>query len=165
MENSPKIQKNKVACDDNCLAKFRLFAELGTDELRTLLDLSTTASFAANQRIITNGEAGHCMYVILNGSARVSIQNSEGEVELAKLAPGDFFGEVSLVDDGPRSADVTTIEVCDVLCITRMTLGVLAGLQPGAAIHILASIGRSLVGRLRADNQKYLDLIMLSRPN
>ncbi len=154
MENSPKIQKNKVACDDNCLAKFRLFAELGTDELRTLLDLSTTASFAADQRIISNGEAGHCMYVILKGAARVSVGNNDGEVvELAKLVPGDFFGEVSLVDDGPRSADVTTTEACDVLCITRMTLGVLAGLQPGAAIHILASIGRSLVGRLRADNQ------------
>ena len=52
---------------------------------------------------------------------------------------------------------------CEMLCITRMTLGVLAGLQPGAAIHLLAAIGRCLVARLRAGNQKYMDLILLGR--
>jgi CRP-like cAMP-binding protein len=82
---------------------------------------------------------------------------------LADLEGGDFFGEVSLVDDGPRSADVTALEDCEFLVITRMTLGILAGLQPGAAIHILAAIGRGLVARLREGNQKYMDLIVLNR--
>jgi CRP-like cAMP-binding protein len=82
------------------------------------------------------------------------------EIELSLLETGDFFGEVSLVDDGPRSANVVAIETCVLLRITRMTIGVLSGLQPAAAIQILGAIGRALVGRLRASNQKYIDILL-----
>ena len=149
--------------DDELLTKFKLFAELSHEELKTLIEQSSIVSFPARERIISAGESGHCMYVILSGKARVTTGSGDEEVELAVLHPGDFFGEVSLVDDGPRSADVMALENCELLCITRMTLGVLAGLQPGAAIHLLAAIGRCLVARLREGNQKYMDLIVLSR--
>ena len=92
---------------------------------------------------------------------RVHSKAGDQEVPLAELQTGDFFGELSLVDDGPRSATVDAIEETSVLRITRMVVGVLAGVQPSAAIHLLAAIGRSLVNRLRAGNQKYLDLILL----
>ncbi len=159
MENAPR----PINCDDDLLTKFKVFAELSRDELKTLIEQSSRVSHEAGQRIISAGEAGYCMYVLLNGSARVTSLSGSDEVELAMLKPGDFFGEVALVDDGPRSADVTAIEACELLCITRMTLGVLAGLQPGAAIQLLAAIGRCLVERLRAGNQKYMDLILLGR--
>jgi len=158
MENSSQ----PINCDDELLTKFKIFAELGRDELKTLVEQSSRVSFPAGHRIITKGEPGFCMYVILSGATRVSSENGP-EIELATLKPGDFFGEVALVDDGPRSADVTALEPCELLCITRMTLGVLAGLQPGAAIQILAAIGRCLVQRIRAGNQKYMDLILLGR--
>jgi CRP-like cAMP-binding protein len=75
------------------------------------------------------------------------------------LKVGDFFGEISLVDEGPRSADVQALEDCELLRVTRTTIGVLSGLQPAAAVQILSSIGRELVQRLRTANQKYLDLL------
>ncbi len=164
MEKSSKpAESHRIHRDDVLLAKFRLFADLGEDELNTLLDQSSKDSFPAGQRILSAGEPGHCMYIILRGTARVSAGTGSEEVELALLGPGDFFGEVALVDDGPRSADVTAVEHCELLCITRMTLGILAGLQPGGAIELLAAIGRCLVARLRAGNQKYMDLILLGR--
>jgi len=147
------------SCDDALWAKLTLFAELNRDELQTLLHQSSREHFAAGAKIISFGDEGYCMYVILRGSARVTVPSPEGEVELAVLNAGDFFGEVALVDDGPRTADVTALEDCELLCITRMTLGVLAGLQPGAAIHLLASIGRALVSRLRVGHRKYMDLL------
>jgi CRP/FNR family cyclic AMP-dependent transcriptional regulator len=159
MENSSQ----PINCDDKLLTKFKIFAELGRDELKTLVEQSTRVNFPAGHRIITKGEPGYCMYVILRGSTRVTSDNGPHDVELAILKPGDFFGEVALVDDGPRSADVTALEDCELLCITRTTLGVLAGLQPGAAIQILAAIGRCLVERIRTGNQKYMDLILLGR--
>jgi len=159
MEKSPRHTHS----DNELLKKFQLFAELSSEEVQTLIAQSTTATFAAGDQIISAGEPGHCMYVILRGSARVTAKSGGKDLELALLTPGDFFGEVSLVDDGPRSADVSAVEPCELLCITRMTLGVLAGLQPGAAIHLLAAIGRCLVARLRAGNQKYMDLILLGR--
>lgn len=159
MEKSP----NRIPCDDKLLTKFQLFAELNHEELETLLTQSATVCYRAGERILSAGESGHCMFVILRGTASVTAENNGKTVELATLTAGDFFGEVSLVDDGPRSADVTATSDCEFLCITRMTLGILAGLQPGAAIHILAAIGRCLVARLRAGNQKYMDLILLGR--
>lgn len=157
MENAPR----PINCDDELLTKFKVFAELSREELHTLIEQSGRASYKAGERIISAGEPGLCMYVILSGSARVSSSAGGNDVEFALLKAGDFFGEVALVDDGPRSADVTATEDCDLLAITRMTLGVLAGLQPGAAIQLLAAIGRCLVERIRAGNQKYMDLILL----
>lgn len=159
MENSP----HRIHCDDELLTKFKLFSGLEHDELQTLLAQSSVATHEAGERIISAGDSGHCMFVILRGSVTVTAKSNGKDIELAALASGDFFGEVSLVDDGPRSADVTATSACELLCITRTTLGVLAGLQPAAAIHILAAIGRCLVARLRAGNQKYMDLILLGR--
>ena len=154
---------NPINCDDEILAKFKIFADLSHEELTTLIKQSTITQHTAGEKIIQAGDSGHSMYVILKGSVHVTAPSENKEIDLAKLYPGDFFGEVALVDDGPRSADVTALEDCELLGITRMTLGILAGLQPGAAIQILAAIGRSLVARVRAGNQKYMDLILLGR--
>jgi CRP-like cAMP-binding protein len=157
--------RRKILNDDKLLAKFTLFAELNEEELHTLIEQSVKESYSAGERIINAGDSGHCMYVILSGSACVTVKRGTGEIELARLSAGDFFGEVALVDDGPRSATVTAIEDCELLCITRTTLGVLAGLQPAAAIHLLAAIGRSLVARLRRGNKKYIDLLLSGGPS
>jgi len=150
-------------CDDERLAKFKLFAELSREELQTLIEQSGVTEFQPGATIIRNGESGYCMYVILKGSVKVSTESEGKAIDLATLEPGDFFGEVALVDDGPRSADVTALEACKLLCITRTTLGVLAALQPAAAIHLLASIGKCLVARWREGQQKYMDLLLLGR--
>jgi CRP-like cAMP-binding protein len=147
--------------ESEILSKFKLFTGFKEEELSTLLSLSDFQTFQAGDRIVTEDENGLCMYVILRGSVRVHTKAGAQEVELAVLHKGDFFGELSLVDDGPRSATCDALEETQVLRITRMVVGVLAGVQPSAAIHLLAAIGRSLVNRLRAGNQKYLDLILL----
>ncbi len=154
-------ETSKPTCESEILSKFKLFAGFKEDELATLLSLSDIQNFAAGERIVTEDEPGLCMYVILQGRVRVHSHAGTHEVPLAELHVGDFFGELSLVDDGPRSASVDAVEPTEVLRITRMVVGVLAGVQPAAAIHLLAAIGRSLVNRLRAGNQKYLDLILL----
>lgn len=149
--------------NDQTLAKFKIFAGLSQDELRTIVEQSTAHVFPAGHRIVATGEPGYCMYIILRGSVRISVQRGNDVVPLATLQPGDFFGEVALVDEGPRSADGDALEECELLCVTRTTLGVLAGLQPGAAVHLLAAIGRCLVQRLRAGNEKFMDLTLLGR--
>ncbi len=154
-------ETTKPDCKSEILSKFKLFAGFKEEELATLLSLSDCQKFAPGERIVTQDETGLCMYVILSGSVSVHTKAGDRKVDLAVLQAGDFFGELSLVDDGPRSANVDAVEETNVLRITRMVVGVLAGVQPAAAIHLLAAIGRSLVNRLRAGNQKYLDLILL----
>ena len=100
MEKLPR----KILADDKLLAKFTVFAELSEEELHTLIEQSATESYSAGVRIINAGDSGHCMYVILNGSVSVSVKRGNGDIELARLSAGDFFGEVALVDDGPHGA-------------------------------------------------------------
>jgi len=157
LSHTPQIT---LAADDPRLAKFCQFTGLGPGEAGELLKLTTTITVPSGKRIVRAGDEGHCLYVLLEGRARVTIDQADHTVELAQLESGDFFGEVALVDDGPRSADVTALEPCTLLGITRMTIGVLAGLQPEAAIQILGAIGRALVKRLRIGNQKYLDILL-----
>jgi CRP/FNR family cyclic AMP-dependent transcriptional regulator len=145
--------------EDPRLQQFALFSGLGREELSALVRLTDIASFPKGSKIIQAGEEGHCLYLLLSGTAVVHAPPPDGNVELAKLKVGDFFGEISLVDEGPRSADVLALEDCELLRVTRTTIGVLAGLQPAAAVQILSSIGRELVQRLRTANQKYLDLL------
>lgn len=152
---------SKPDCHSEVLSKFRLFAGFKDEELETLLSLSDFESFSSGETIVSEGETGHCMYVILSGLVQVTVKSPGEPVLLATLESGDFFGELALVDDGPRSASVTAVEQTHVLQITRTVLSVLAGVQPAGAIHLLGAIGRSLVNRLRAGNQKYLDLILL----
>lgn len=145
--------------NDPRLQQFAIFSGLGYDELSALVRLTDTVTFPKGAKIIQAGDKGHCLYLLLSGTAIVQAPPPDGKVELATLKIGDFFGEISLVDEGPRSADVTALEDCELLRVTRTTIGVLAGLQPAAAVQILSSIGRELVLRLRTANQKYLDLL------
>lgn len=160
MEKSSHISTTAIQPDDPRLQKFCIFAGLGGEELSALLKLTDVITCPPGSRIVEAGEPGHCLYVVLEGRARVTIDADGREIELSPLGTGDFFGEVSLVDDGPRSANVIAIETCLLLRITRMTIGVLSGLQPAAAIQLLGAIGRALVRRLRASNQKYIDILL-----
>ena len=162
MEKAPN-KSPVLKVDDPRLQKFSIFAGLGADELASLLGLTDIVEIPAGALIVQAGEPGHCLYVLLEGRAKVTVDADGRGIELAVIESGDFFGEVSLVDDGLRSANVTAVDPCVLLRITRMTIGVLSGLQPGAAIQILGAIGKALVGRLRASNQKYLD-ILLQKP-
>ena len=160
MEKSSHISTAAILPDDPRLQKFCMFAGLGGEELAALLKLTDAIACPAGSRIVQAGETGHCLYVMLEGRAKVTVDADGREILLSPLETGDFFGEVSLVDDGLRSANVVALENCVLLRITRMTIGVLSGLQPSAAIQILGAIGRALVGRLRASNQKYIDILL-----
>lgn len=163
MEKSKPESKLLADCDGDCLSQFRLFAGFKREELEALVVLCEEENHQAGDRIFEQGSTGLCMYVILKGSVRV-VHDSDGQsVELAVLKEGDFFGELSLIDDEPRSASVIALEDCQLLVVTRMVVGVLAGIKPGAAIQLLAAIGRSLVKRLRTGNQRYLDLVHLGQ--
>lgn len=143
------------------LEKLLNFGGFKTDELITLEGLCDYESYEVGQAIVTQGDPSHCMYVIVAGEVQVTCRSGDQEVNLATLVSSDFFGEIGLVDDGARSATVIVTKPARVLRIDRTVLNVLAGVQPSAAIHLLTAIGRSLVGRMRAGNQKYLDLILL----
>ena len=116
--------------------------------------------FAPGECIVRQDEKGDCMYVLIEGSCRVVHRRDGKEIELAVLNVGDFFGELALVDSGPRSADVETLTTCTLLRLEHGALRAIAGVYPNAAFKLLIAVGRALVQRMRRGNQKYIDSLM-----
>ena len=84
------------------LRQVPLFADLGTRDLKRLADSMSETSFAAGEEVVAQGKSGVGFFVILEGSARVS---QDGE-DRGRLEPGDYFGEMALIDGDLRLASV-----------------------------------------------------------
>jgi CRP-like cAMP-binding protein len=140
-----------------------LFAEFTEVELEGALDLIDTVEVPPGECVVKQDEKGDCMYVLTEGSARVVHRRDGKEFELAVLKVGDFFGELALVDSGPRSADVEALTPCKLLRIEHGALRAIAGVYPNAAFKLLLAVGRTLVQRMRQGNQKYIDSLLTGK--
>ena len=140
-----------------------LFREFTDTEIAAFVDLLDQREAAAGDLIVRQDEIGDCMFIVIRGRARVVHRNAGESVELATMNAGDFFGELSLVDRGPRSADVQALEHCLLLRIDIGAISALAGVYPTAAFKFLVAIGRILVDRLRQSNQRYIDSLLFPR--
>ena len=139
------------------LQQTSLFRDFTPDEIQGCLELLDGENAAAGSCIVRQDEHGDSMYLLVSGRAKVIHHTSGREVELAELKPGEFFGEIALVDHGPRSADVEAITDCRLYKITQATISAIAGVYPTAAFKFLLAVGRILVERMRQSNARYID--------
>lgn len=144
------------------LQGMNLFTEFTPDEMQAFLELIDPLTVKAGEAIVKQDEHGDCMFILIEGKASVIHRKEGKQFELATLCAGDFFGELALVDEGPRSADVEAIEDCKLLQISQSVIRALAGVYPSAAFKLLVAVGRVLVARLRGGNQKYIDSLLLA---
>ena len=124
------------------LAAVPLFGELSRRHLKRVASLAKTRRFASGTAIVRKGEPGTAFYVIIDGSARVVAAKGRAR----RLKAGQFFGEMALLDDSPRSADVVAEDEVLALTISRSAFGKLLKSEPTLANALL----RTLAGRLRA---------------
>lgn len=95
------------------LAAVPLFSDLSRKDVRTIQRVSKVVSHAAGRTIVEEGTAGAAFHLILEGKAEVSVRGRPK----ATLRAGDYFGEISLIDRGPRSATVTALTPVRTLAI------------------------------------------------
>lgn len=132
------------------LQKTPLFAQFSEKELEAVLRTAKQRTFEPNSTIVHDGDAGGVgFYLIANGQVDVR----KGKKSLAKFGAGEFFGEMSLIDEQPRSADVVAIEKTTCLMLTRWDLRGLIGAHPDIALKIMTELAR----RLRQTNQAVSD--------
>src|SRR4026209_1464224 len=97
-----------------------LFASFPDEQLRTLVTVVTRRSAPRASTIMAAGDQIDSLYIVISGRLKVMMGDSEGkEVILSLIGPGEFFGEMGLIDDAPRSASVVAIEPCELLSITK----------------------------------------------
>src|SRR5437879_13717938 len=95
------------------------FTQLVDAELDAVRALANEKNYPKNAVVLTEGEMGDSLYMIQAGKVKVFIGDEDGrEIILKILAPGDFFGEMSMIDKQARSASVTTIEPSRHLVLT-----------------------------------------------
>ena len=135
-----------------------LFTTISEEQLRMLTTMVTRRSASRNTTIMSSGDATDSLYIVLSGRLKVMMSDSEGkEVILAILGPGEFFGEMGLIDDEPRSASVVTIEACELLSITKRDFKRCLAENFEMAMAVM----RGLVKRLREADRKIGSLALL----
>lgn len=127
------------------LRQVPLFAPLGDDHLATVEAMAQRRRFRRGEIIFHRGDPGQTLYVILSGRVRIYAPSEDGsEVVLGILWPGEFFGELSLLDGQPRSASAQAIDDCEMLVIGREDFHRFLRSHPGASIIVLEVLSRRL---------------------
>ncbi|HWH28885.1 MAG TPA: cyclic nucleotide-binding domain-containing protein [Mycobacteriales bacterium] len=136
MRNDAKIER---------LAAIPLFAGSRPRELEGVARLCTEVDVPAGRTLCREGEPGQEFFVLEQGTVQVT----SGGRQVATLGPGDFFGELALLDAGPRNATVTAETDVTVLVVSRQEFMGLLEEEPMVAVRMLPAIG----ARLRAGAQ------------
>jgi len=135
-----------------------LFAGFPDEQLRTLVSVVTRRSAPRAAVIMAAGDPIDSLYIVISGRLKVMMGDANGkEVILSLIGPGEFFGEMGLIDDSPRSASVVTIEPCELLSVTKRDFKNCLAQNFEMAMAVM----RGLVRRLREADRKIGSLALL----
>jgi CRP/FNR family cyclic AMP-dependent transcriptional regulator len=135
-----------------------LFSSCPDEQLRMLAAVVTRKSVSRSTTVMASGDPNDSLYIVLSGRLKVLMSDSDGkEVILSILGPGEFFGEMGLIDDSPRSASVTAIEPCELLSIAKRDFKKCLSEN----FEMSMAVMRGLVRRLREADRKIGSLALL----
>ncbi len=135
-----------------------LFAGFQNEQLRTLVSVVTHRSVPRASTIMAAGDPIDSLYIVISGRLKVMISEANGkEVILSIIGPGEFFGEMGLIDDSPRSASVISIEPCELLSVTKRDFEKCLAEN----FEMSKTLMRCLVRRMREADRKIGSLAML----
>jgi CRP/FNR family transcriptional regulator, cyclic AMP receptor protein len=150
--------------DIQLLKKVGLFEGLTQAQLHKIAAICKPQPFEAKGHIFREGDTGSVMYVIAEGKVRISkMISGMGEEALAILEPGQYFGEMALIEESPRSADAIAHARCTLWAITREDLDQLMFTDKELAYVLLWTFVRTLSERLRETNDKVKAFFAISR--
>jgi CRP/FNR family transcriptional regulator, cyclic AMP receptor protein len=134
------------------------FAKLSPEELRDLAERLVPRRFGSGQVIFHLGDPGGLLYIIIEGTVKISNATPDGqEALLAILGAGDFFGELALLDDAPRSATAEALQPTQTVTLHRDEFIRFLGENPEFAYHVLQTLAR----RIRHLNDQINDVFFL----
>jgi uncharacterized membrane protein len=138
---------------DTVLQNVPFFEKLDDEERQTLAAQIEVVRHPAGYQLFAVGDPGDSLYVVTKGAAEIYLKDTTGHrIVLETLGVGEFFGEISLLDAGPRTASVMVKEDMEAIRVDRQDLHALIERHPHAALDLLAATGRRLrqtVGLLR----------------
>ena len=135
-----------------------LFSSLSEKELNLLEQARIVRRYNANTTILNDGDTSNALYIINKGKVKVCIANEQGrEVVIAQLSDDEHFGEMSLIDDKPRSASIITRTDCEISLIQKDDFQSLLASNPELSLAVM----KGLSERLRQADRKIETLALM----
>ncbi|MEO7297267.1 MAG: cyclic nucleotide-binding domain-containing protein [Verrucomicrobiota bacterium] len=145
------------------LRRVKILADMKDAQLERFAQFMELLPVRQWTEIVKQGEVGDAMYLVLEGEVRVRLMINGKETILAALAAGEFFGEMALFDNGPRSADVVANIDSVLLKISASSFQKVFELAPELAAPFLLATSKTLAARIRADNKRFKDSVAFAR--
>lgn len=137
------------------LGRIPVFSEFSKSELRLIEKIVYLRNYHEEEVIFVEGEPGAGMYIIESGKVRICLgHHTDQEHEIALLENGDFFGDLALIDDSPRSATVVALMPTRLIGFFRSDLISIISRTPRMGVKIQQNILQILVRRLRVTDQR-----------
>jgi CRP-like cAMP-binding protein len=137
-----------------------LLSRLSDAQLLRFAEAGELELFQPREDIVVAGSLGDALYLILSGTA--TVHPPRGGAPIAHIGPGEFFGEMSLVEPALRSATVRAAELCELFRLPHFAVANLLQDDPAAMNVVLVTVVRVLSQRLRHSNQLVGDVGQLS---
>ena len=147
--------------DPRALRRVKILAAMSDEQLARFAEFMEVEQHPQWSVIVKQGDPGDSMYLILQGELRVRIMVMSKETILTTLGVGEFFGDISLFDHGPRSADVVANTDSMLLKITSSGFDELAKAAPELATPFLRAVSQTMSARIRADNKRLGDSVKI----
>ena len=127
------------------LQRVAIFSDLDAPSLAGLAALFKERSFEKDALVVGQQDPGDSLYVVTGGRVKVVLYGTSGrEIILSLFRPGDFFGEMSLLDNQPRSANVLAVERSQMLVLDRKSFAKHLAENPKTALNVLAELSKRL---------------------
>ncbi len=114
-----------------------------------LASMAAESRVSAGHMILHQGDLGTKLFIIVTGEVRILVQGRHGDVEVARLKEGNFFGEMCILEQLPRSASVQAVTETHLVLLSYAAFEILFDQMPLEHHRVLSNIARSLSARLR----------------
>ena len=155
------LKAREMGVIPDVLRRIKILSQMSDNQLERFIEFMEVKHVELAGYVVERGSHGDAMFLVLEGEVRARILVDGKESLLATLVPGDFFGETSLLDQGPRSADVVASYESLLLKIPSASFERMRNEAPDVALEFLFNISRSVVIRMRSLNKRHEDSLHL----
>jgi len=142
---------------------FELLVGLSADELQTVFNATERRALSSGEQLCQTGDPGTSMFFIVAGEIQASRNVNGEEVQLAALQAGMSFGEIAVIADRPRSADLKATQDSEVLEIERDVLNALLEEHPGIAVKLWYNVATLLANRVARTTDLLADYVKINQ--
>ena len=140
------------------MQQIQVFSRLTENEIYDLFKLAFVKHYKAGATLFVEGMTGEILYVVLKGKVDICKKTAKDEIVIASMGPGDFFGELSLIDAAPRSATARVVEDAELVAITKKVFDDMLNADPKVTAKLLIEFLRTAAKRLRDTDKKFESL-------